>query len=38
MNFLSPLGMKAEADNSNFNFSQLCVDAFAAKKDRKAAL
>jgi len=26
MNFLSPLGMKAEADNSNFNFSQLCDD------------
>ena len=24
--FLSPLGMKAEADNSNFNFSQLCDD------------
>jgi len=26
MNFLSPLGMKAEADNSNVNFSQLCDD------------
>jgi len=26
MNFLSPLWMKAEADNSNFNFSQLCDD------------
>jgi len=26
MNFLSPPGMKAEADNSNVNFSQLCDD------------
>jgi len=24
--FLSPLGMKAEADNSNVNFSQMCDD------------
>ena len=24
--FLSPLGMKAEVDNSNVNFSQLCDD------------
>jgi len=32
MNFLSPLGMKAEADNSNVNFSQLCDDVSSTIK------